>query len=147
MDMIANLANKITDFQEAAQALFESDMLSTGAAKKVNITRLATFGCDCRDKLKHTHTVTREEDPTKIQGLGVDGYADMRKSLVRAHPDVMLTDFREPHKRFLERISLRNLGSRHHHRVPIGQLSASKGIENPENQSCPTAQIFCASPS
>ena len=69
MDMIANLANNITDFKEASQALFESDMLGTGAAKTVNITRLATFGCKCRDKPKHTHTVTREEDPTKIQGL------------------------------------------------------------------------------
>ena len=112
MDMIANLANKITDFKEAAQALFESDMLGTGAAKTVNITRLATSGCSAETS-PNTHA---QSHVTRIRRKSKDW---RRRFCTRAHPDVMLTDFREPEKRFLDRISRDTLV---HDVIPVCQL-------------------------
>ena len=46
-----------------------------------------------------------EEDPNKIPELSQEDHAEFRDRFVRVHPDVILIDAKEPHKKFVERLS------------------------------------------
>ena len=46
-----------------------------------------------------------EEDPNKIPELSQEDHAKFRDRFVRVHPDVILIDAKEPHKKFVERLS------------------------------------------
>ena len=46
-----------------------------------------------------------EEDPTKIPEMAQEDHAEFRARFVRTHPDVVLLDAREPHKKFVEKVS------------------------------------------
>ena len=45
-----------------------------------------------------------EEDPHRIPEMGMQEYGQKKVAFVSQHPDVLLTEFREPHKRFVERL-------------------------------------------
>ena len=45
------------------------------------------------------------EDPSKIPELSQEDRAELRDRFVRVHPDVILIDAQEPHKKFVERLS------------------------------------------
>ena len=45
-----------------------------------------------------------EEDPSKIPEIPGKDHAEFRETFVSAHPDVILTYMREPHRKFVERI-------------------------------------------
>ena len=69
--------------------------------------RLATVWRKCQEKLKHAEAqkLRLEEDVTKVPEMAVASYAEIREAFLASHPDVILADFREPHKRFLERLA------------------------------------------
>ena len=46
-----------------------------------------------------------EEDPSKIPEMAQEDHAEFRARFVRTHPDVVLLDAREPHKKFVEKVS------------------------------------------
>ena len=46
-----------------------------------------------------------EEDPTKIPEMAQEDHAEFRGRFVRTHPDVVLLDSKEPHKKFVEKLS------------------------------------------
>ena len=46
-----------------------------------------------------------EEDPNKIPELSQEDHAEFRDRFVQVHPDVILIDAKEPHKKFVERLS------------------------------------------
>ena len=46
-----------------------------------------------------------EEDPNKIPELSQEDHAEFRDRFARVHPDVILIDAKEPHKKFVERLS------------------------------------------
>ena len=46
-----------------------------------------------------------EEDPTKAPEMAQEDHAEFRARFVRAHPDVILIDAREPHKKFVEKLN------------------------------------------
>ena len=46
-----------------------------------------------------------EEDPTKVPEMAQEDHAEFRGGFVRTHPDVVLLDSKEPHKKFVEKLS------------------------------------------
>ena len=56
---------------------------------------------DCFD----TRRAKMEEDPHKIPALGQEDHGDFRARFVEAHPDSVLTNKNEPHRRFVERLN------------------------------------------
>ena len=46
-----------------------------------------------------------EEGPNKIPGLSQEDHAEFRDRFMRVHPDVIPIDAKEPHKKFVERLS------------------------------------------
>ena len=46
-----------------------------------------------------------EEDPLKVPEMPQEDHADFRARFVDAHPDVILIDAREPHRKFVERLN------------------------------------------
>ena len=60
------------------------------------------------------------EDPTRIPEMPVLEHSELRKQFIKRHPEQLLTDQREPHKRFVERLS-RDLVV--HGVVPVFELS------------------------
>ena len=56
---------------------------------------------DCFD----TRRAKMEEDPHKIPALGQEDHGDFRARFVDAHPDSVLTNKNEPHRRFVERLN------------------------------------------
>ena len=56
---------------------------------------------DCFD----TRRAKMEEDPHKIPALGQEDHGDFRARFVLAHPDSVLTNKNEPHKRFVDRLN------------------------------------------
>ena len=52
-----------------------------------------------------TRRARMEEDPNKVPELAQEDHAEFRARFVTAHPDVILLDAKEPHKKFVEKIS------------------------------------------
>ena len=46
-----------------------------------------------------------EEDPNKVPEMAQEDHAEFRARFVSAHPDVILLDAKEPHKKFVEKLS------------------------------------------
>lgn len=46
-----------------------------------------------------------EEDPNKVPEMAQEDHAEFRARFVTAHPDVILLDAKEPHKKFVEKVS------------------------------------------
>ena len=46
-----------------------------------------------------------EEDPSKIPEMAQEDHAEFRARFARLHPDVVLRDAREPHKKFVEKVN------------------------------------------
>ena len=120
-DMIANLADTLADFKDSVKTLFTEETLGKGAALTVSMTQLAGVWRKCRGNVQHADAqrLRLEVDPTAIPEMAVAEYAEMRENFVKRHPDVLLTDYREPHKRFLERVSRDRVI---HDVIPIYQL-------------------------
>ena len=52
-----------------------------------------------------TRRARMEEDPNKIPEMAQEDHAEFRTRFVTAHPDVILLDAKEPHKKFVEKLS------------------------------------------
>ena len=52
-----------------------------------------------------TRRARMEEDPNKVPEMAQEDHAEFRSRFVTAHPDVILLDAKEPHKKFVEKIS------------------------------------------
>ena len=52
-----------------------------------------------------TRRARMEEDPNKVPEMAQEDHAEFRARFVTAHPDVILLDAKEPHKKFVEKVS------------------------------------------
>ena len=60
--------------------------------------------CSALQQYTASRRARMEEDPQKVPELGGESHGEMRAQFVRAHPDVVLSSYREPHKKFVEKI-------------------------------------------
>ena len=120
-ELIANLADNMETFQTAIQTVFSPEQIGNVAVKLIKLATLATMWRHCKTlvTLKDDQHLKLQEDPMKIPEIGVMEYGEYRESFTKGHTDVVLTDWREPHKRFLERL-LRDLAV--HQVVPFYEL-------------------------
>ena len=95
------------------QAAFEtkieglmSTLIGTDAVKIQNVTLLAVVWEGCVDirKFKLTQRMRLQEEPHKIPEIHSTDFGDMRERFVTAHPDIVLTERNEPHKKFVEKV-------------------------------------------
>ena len=80
--------------------------LGADAVKVQNTALLAVVWDGCRrvKEFKLTQRMRLQEDPHKIPEIHSSDFADMRERFLTAHPDVLLTDDNEPHKKFIEKV-------------------------------------------
>ena len=78
-------------------------ILVEGAARKINILRLSIVWHKCRahQTQADSQLLRLEEDANKVLEMAIAAFTEMRAVSVAEHPDVLVTDCREPHKRFL----------------------------------------------
>ena len=105
-DAWAAVADTLETFKANIQRLLTEAAIDTDApAREAKLISLATCWRKCRALAegRDTRRARLEEDPHRIPEMGIQEYGQKRANFVIAHKDFLLTDFKEPHKRFLER--------------------------------------------
>ena len=105
-DAWAAMADQLDTFRTNVTRLLTPDRLGPDEqAREATLIQLAACWRKCRAlaESRDTRRACLEEDPHKIPEMGVQEYGQKRATFVANHRDVLLTDFCEPHKRFLER--------------------------------------------
>ena len=105
VDLIANLADDLPAFHSAITTLFGDDM-GAGAAKLIKLATLATMWRQCKAlvSMKVDQASKLHEDPNRIPEIAMMEYGAYRDAFTVRHPETVLTDWKEPNKRFLERL-------------------------------------------
>ena len=92
-------------FENKIETLLATD-IGSDAQKIQNVTLLAVVWDGCRSvkEFKLTQKMRLQEDPHRIPEIHSTDFSDMRERFLTAHPDVLLTDHNEPHKKFIEKV-------------------------------------------
>ena len=108
IERIAMLGDTISQAKTTLKAIVNDDAKfdADNAARELSLTLLAAVWK--ASAVLQDHTAARrakmEEDATKIPEIPGQDHAEFRETFVSAHPDVILTYMREPHRKFVERI-------------------------------------------
>ena len=104
IERVAMLGDTISQAQSTLKAIVydESKFGADSAARELSLTLLAAVWKASAALQDHTAAwrAKMEEDPAKIPEIP----GEFRETFVSAHPDVVLTYVREPHRKFIERI-------------------------------------------
>ena len=92
-------------FETKIEALLPTE-LGADSTKVQNMTLLAVVWDGCKDvkQFKLTQRMRLQEEPHKIPEIHSTDFSDMRERFITAHPDVVLTECNEPHKKFVEKV-------------------------------------------
>ena len=107
VEMFAMLGQDLSSAKETLRKLWEADMSPLGAdaaSQELSVMSLAAVW-QAAQALQTQYASRRarmEEDPNKIPELSQEDHAEFRDRFVRVHPDVILIDAKEPHKKFVE---------------------------------------------
>ena len=102
------LGDNATAVKDASKTLVPADQLGTNdASRELSLMQLAAVwhACHALQTQFATRRAKMEEDPTKIPEMAQEDHAEFRGRFVRTHPDVVLLDSKEPHKKFVEKLS------------------------------------------
>ena len=108
VEVFAMLGDSASAAKEAIKALIPQDELgATTAARDLAVMQLAAvwLACQALQTQFASRRARMEEDPTKVPEMAQEDHAEFRARFVRAHPDVILIDAREPHKKFVEKLN------------------------------------------
>ena len=108
VEIFAMLGDSAAHAKEGIRALIPADQLgSTGGARDLAVMQLAAvwLACQALQTQFASRRARMEEDPNKIPELAQEDHAEFRSRFVRAHPDVILIDSKEPHKKFVEKLN------------------------------------------
>ena len=97
----------LNDFKTNITAIVGNDNLGSDAGEIA--ASLAFLGsawkkASALSTLRDGQRARLEEDPSLIPIIGAQDFYDMRAKYVSRHPEILLQDFKEPHKRFVERL-------------------------------------------
>ena len=104
VEMFAMLGQDLSSAKETLRKLWEADMSPLGAdaaSQELSVMSLAAVW----QAAQASRRARMEEDPNKIPELSQEDHAEFRDRFVRVHPDVILIDAKEPHKKFVEHLS------------------------------------------
>ena len=108
VEVFAMLGDTATAVKTSLQTLLPTATLGTdAAAQELSLMQLAAVwhSCFALQGQFATRRARMEEDPTKIPEMAQEDHAEFRSRFVTAHPDVILLDAKEPHKKFVEKLS------------------------------------------
>ena len=110
VEMFAMLGQDLSSAKETLRKLWEADMSPLGAdaaSQELSVMSLAAVwqAAQALQTQFASRRARMEEDPNKIPELSQEDHAEFRDRFVRAHPDVILIDAKEPHEKFVERLS------------------------------------------
>eukprot|EP00971_Amphidinium_carterae_P032812 645976-Amphidinium_carterae.1 len=86
--------------------MFEGHLGDKDADKQLNLMYLATLWrkASTISSEQDKRRARLEEDPDRIPEIQAQQYACMREAFVNKHRDFILTETREPHNKFIERL-------------------------------------------
>ena len=102
------LGDSATAVKKSLMTLVPPDQLGTDdASRELSLMQLAAVwhACHALQTQFASRRAKMEEDPTKIPEMAQEDHAEFRGRFVRTHPDVVLLDSKEPHKKFVEKLS------------------------------------------
>ena len=108
VEVFAMLGDTATAVKTSLQTLLPTSTLGAdAAAQELSLMQLAAVwhSCFALQGQFATRRARMEEDPTKIPEMAQEDHAEFRSRFVTAHPDVILLDAKEPHKKFVEKLS------------------------------------------
>ena len=101
-DSWAAIADNLEKFREHIVRLIPPDELGDAEdAREASLITLPATWRKCRALAdgRDTRRARLEEEPFRIPGMGVQEFGQKRANFVLSHPNVLLCDFYEPHKR------------------------------------------------
>eukprot|EP00438_Fugacium_kawagutii_P023814 Skav204935 [mRNA] locus=scaffold2514:68997:87350:+ [translate_table: standard] len=108
VEVFAMLGDTAANAKTALRTLIPAASLGTDAATtELSLMQLAAVwhSCHALQGQFATRRARMEEDPNKIPELAQEDHAEFRNRFVTAHPDVILLDSKEPHKKFVEKLN------------------------------------------
>ena len=106
-DTWAAVAETLESFKTNIARLLNEQSLGAdnSPTREANLIYLAAAWRKCRALAegRDTRRARLEEDPHRIPEMGIQEYGQKKINFVALHPDVLLTEFREPHKRLIHR--------------------------------------------
>ena len=108
VEVFAMLGDAAGAVKDTLKGLIPTNQLGdTDAARELAVMQLAAVWHACH-ALQGQFALRRarmEEDPNKVPEMAQEDHSEFRARFVQAHPDVILLDAREPHKKFVEKLS------------------------------------------
>ena len=111
VDNFAAISDSASGFRTAVQQIIAADGTTATPdalgddlpSKAASLAFLAGAWRKCTTLSNHRdgQRARLEEDPTRIPEIALGDYSQMKVKFLKEHPDIILTDFREPHKRFI----------------------------------------------
>lgn len=108
VEVVAMLGDTAAAVKESIKTLVPQDALGANdAARELSLMQLAAVwhACHALQTQFATRRAKMEEDPSKVPEMAQEDHAEFRGRFVRNHPDVVLLDSKEPHKKFVEKLS------------------------------------------
>eukprot|EP00435_Cladocopium_sp_Y103_P068259 s92_g31.t1 len=108
VEVFAMLGDTATAVKNSLQTLIPTAALGADpAAQELSVMQLAAVwhSCFALQGQFASRRARMEEDPNKIPEMAQEDHAEFRSRFVTAHPDVILLDAKEPHKKFVEKLS------------------------------------------
>ena len=108
VEIFAMLGDSAKAAKEQIRILIPDDELGTDApSRDLACMQLSAvwLACSALQTQFASRRARMEEDPSKIPEMAQEDHAEFRARFVRTHPDVVLLDAREPHKKFVEKVS------------------------------------------
>ena len=108
VEIFAMLGDSAKAAKDQIRILIPEDELGTDAPERdLSCMQLAAvwLACSALQTQFASRRARMEEGPSKIPEMAQEDHAEFRARFVRTHPDVVLLDAREPHKKFVEKVS------------------------------------------
>ena len=108
IEVVAMLGDTAAAVKATLKTLVDPAALGVDeAARELSLMQIAAVwhACHALQTQFATRRAKMEEDPSKVPEMAQEDHAEFRGRFVRNHPDVVLLDAKEPHKKFVEKLS------------------------------------------
>ena len=108
IEVVAMLGDTAAAVKATLKTLVDPAALGADeAARELSLMQIAAVwhACHALQTQFATRRAKMEEDPSKVPEMAQEDHAEFRGRFVRNHPDVVLLDAKEPHKKFVEKLS------------------------------------------
>ena len=107
LDLFANLGQNVEQFMAQVKKLIDVKIIGEGPAEVMNETRLASAWKKASNMQLSNDSMRNDltRNPTTIPEIPMALYNDYRAKFCAQHPDFILLEYKEPHKKFLERLT------------------------------------------